>query len=488
MDNSLSTDVIYIDFSRAFDTIVFSKLLYKLQRYGISGCLLNWISGFLHNRTQSVVIDYCSSSTRPVLSGVPQGSVLGPILFLIFINDITCIINNLANLRLFADDVKLYTSILCDKSAEAIQACLNFIYDWSILWQMRINVLKCLVLTICKMQSSYVLYSYFINGQAIPRVNSARDLGITVTGDLQFNSHINTIVTRARQRISVLFRAFTSRNIQLMCKAYITYIRPLVEYNSIVWNPSQIHLIDLLENVQRKFTKRIPSISHLNYVERLKIINLESLELRRLKFDLINYYKFMVLPFNPELRQRFKFYIPPASSRSVYMDQQEKKKRSCNVIVTGLSQVPTADDKSVFGGMILQEMKKQVTVKYCKRIGNVNSNNRPQKLLVTLSNEDDARYLINNAKLLRKSKVEYVRTSVFINPDMTPAEAQAAYECRCARRQRKTTAAATVNHSSASHSADQQSISSNSQDIGASAGVQLLPPHQSLVNAQSIAQ
>ena len=101
-----------------------------------------------------------------------------------------------------------------------------------------------------------------------------------------------------------------------MNRSFVTYIRPLLEFNSIIWNPTQVFLIDSLENVQRKFTKRIPSISHLNYLDRLKFINLEPLELRRLKIDLVNYYKFLVLPFNPELKNRFTFYNPPSSSRS----------------------------------------------------------------------------------------------------------------------------------------------------------------------------
>ena len=316
LNNSFSTDIIYIDFSRAFDTIVFSKLLFKLQCYGVTGNLLTWISSFLHNRTQRVVVDYCFSFVKNVLSGVPQGSVLGTILFIIFINDINCAIMNLINLKLFADDAKLYTAITCDNSSSALQICLDVITNWTVIWQMTINVLKCIVLSICKPRSSHLLCKYFINGHEIVRSDSVRDLGITVTSNLQFNSHIDTIVSKARQRASVLFRGFISRNIQLLCKAYTIYIRPILEYNSIVWNPTQVHLIDALENVQRKFTKLIPSISHLSYYERLKSTGLDSLELRRLRSDLINYYKIIVQPFYPDLKKRFLFYEAPSSSRS----------------------------------------------------------------------------------------------------------------------------------------------------------------------------
>jgi hypothetical protein len=125
----------------------------------------------------------------------------------------------------------------------------------------------------------------------ISRRNSCADLGITISSDLSFERHINNIVFKARQRVSCcsLFRGFLSRNLRTMRLAFITYIRPLLKYNSIVWNPDFIYLIDLIENVQRNFTKRISSIASLSYPERLAILDLDLLELRRLRFYLISY-------------------------------------------------------------------------------------------------------------------------------------------------------------------------------------------------------
>lgn len=120
------------------------------------------------------------------------------------------------------------------------------------------------------------------------------------------------------QRASVLFRGFTSRDPNLLKKAFIVYIRPLLEYNCIVWNPTNVYLTNLLESVQRKFTKRIPSLSHLSYSARLASLNLEPLELRRLKFDLINYFKFLSLDFNPEIAKRFVVHHPHSSVRSTF--------------------------------------------------------------------------------------------------------------------------------------------------------------------------
>jgi hypothetical protein len=112
---------------------------------------------------------------------------------------------------------------------------------------------------------------YFINGVAIPCQNSYVDLGVTVTSNLSFELHINNIVSKARQRISILFRGFPTRHLYIMRQSFTTYIRPLLEYNSIVWNPSFIYLIDVIENVQRNFSKRIQSISSLSYLERLAV-------------------------------------------------------------------------------------------------------------------------------------------------------------------------------------------------------------------------
>jgi hypothetical protein len=145
---------------------------------------------------------------------------------------------------------------------------------------------------------------------------SVIDLGVHVTTDLNFKEHISSIVCKALQRSGVFFRGFTSRDLLLLRKAFITYIRPIVEYDTVLWNPTSIYLIDLIESVQRKFTKRIHSIAHLTYPERLLKLNLDSLELRRLRFDLIYYYKFIVLKQPQGLYDKFLFHVPPQSARS----------------------------------------------------------------------------------------------------------------------------------------------------------------------------
>ena len=315
LNSSQSTDIAYVDFSRAFDSIVFSKLLYKLQMYGISGSLLKWISSFLYGRTQRVVLENNFSSISNVLSGVPQGSVLGPVLFIIFINDIETVCAGSVKLTLYADDAKLYLNVNIHDFS--LQLALDRLFKWATDWQLCINILKCFILSIVKPNlNTASVTQYFMNGVSMDNVDQAKDLGILITTDLNFNSHISGIVSQALQRSSLIFRGFTSRDPALLRKAFITYIRPLVEYNSVIWNPCKVFLVDHIESVQRSFTKRMPSLSNLSYIDRLRKLDLEPLELRRLKFDLTNYYKIIVLSHSPCLKDHFIFHNPPPSARS----------------------------------------------------------------------------------------------------------------------------------------------------------------------------
>ena len=156
---------------------------------------------------------------------------------------------------------------------------------------------------------------YYLDGLPLARSTSVMDLGIEINSDLSFQSHIGSIVSKARQRVGVLFRGFHTRQVSFLKKAYITYIRPLLEYNSNIWNPTHVYLIDLMENVQRAFTKHVKAISKLSYIERLGIFNLEPLELRRLRYDLVQYYKILnyLTPLNPD--DYFKLHYPPTFAR-----------------------------------------------------------------------------------------------------------------------------------------------------------------------------
>jgi hypothetical protein len=158
--------------------------------------------------------------------------------------------------------------------------------SWANAWQLKINIGKCAVISL-NSKSLSSDFAYFIDGISISAHASHIDLGITIIQYLSFRAHIDNIVCKARQIISTLFRGFTSRDYDILQQAFITYVRPILVYNTIVWSPCTIQLIDLPESVQRHFSKRIPSLSLYPDAERLAILNLDFLELKRLRFNLV---------------------------------------------------------------------------------------------------------------------------------------------------------------------------------------------------------
>ena len=325
-----STDVIYIDFSRAFDSIVFDKLLFKLKHFGISGSLLSWIKNFLYNRKQCVVLDNCFSSVIDVLSGVPQGSVLGPILFILFIDDIDCVCTGVSTLKLFADDCRLYSEITLNTcNYTCLLQSLHNLCSWAKDNQLSINVIKCSILSIMPRSLNTqpsTLRSYSVNDFTLSFKSEVVDLGITISEDLSYKTHISNIVSKAYSRQSILFRGFVTRDLLFMRKAFVTYIRPIVEYDTPLWNPTEIYLIDLIESVQRDFSRRIPALSGLCYRDRLTKLNLDPLELRRLRYDLVQYYKILnnLTPLDPS--KYFSIYnsIPSSRSSPTYLSKPIK--------------------------------------------------------------------------------------------------------------------------------------------------------------------
>lgn len=290
LSHKQSIDVAYIDFKRAFDSVVHSKLYLKLKSLGINGNLLHWICDFLSNRFQAVRVANSTSTFRFVRSGVPQGSVLGPILFLVFINDIVDLFGSGLNLKLYADDVKLYTAIRDISSVGVLQSGLDKLNEWANEWQLSIAINKCSVLHIGKNNPQH---SYNLQSDSLCNAFETTDLGIVVDYKLRFSTHYASIVKKAHQRASLILRCFKCRDPLLLSKAFVVYVRPLLEYCSPVWAPVYTCDISLLESVQRRFTKRIAGMKDLTYPQRLTKLKLETLELRRLKTDLITMFKIL---------------------------------------------------------------------------------------------------------------------------------------------------------------------------------------------------
>jgi len=296
MQSKRITDVVYFDFRKAFDSVSYNKLLAKITAYGISGYLYEWIVAFLSNRKQAVRVDNVLSCFLNVISGVPQGSVLGPTLFLLFINDVCDVFGDLKVVcKLYADDVKLYTTYDLNETHCDLSTATQRLVSWSDTWQLSLSAQKC---TVCRLQNSKWHTSHdcnppvcHVNDFILPLSNTIRDLGVVVDSNLKFDKHVSAIVHKAHTRAKLILRCFTSRDRKLLVKAFCTYVRPLLEYCTPVWSPHYRYLIDMVEKVQRRFTKRLSGLRHLSYSDRLQVLGLQSLERRRLSHDLILVYK-----------------------------------------------------------------------------------------------------------------------------------------------------------------------------------------------------
>jgi len=289
IDNKNSVTVAYVDFAKAFDSVSHPKLFHKLKAYGITGNLLAWIEDLLTGRTQRVKVGIALSLLSFIRSGVIQGSSIGFLLFLMFINDLIEIFENEVRIKMFADDLKIYTVITTSSDENMLQQNLNRLSIWATEWQLPIAIRKCHILQIgrCLLDP----FEFSIDQTVIDPVLSISDLGVTVDQTLTFWKHIQTITSKAHARANLIIRCFISRDTHSLINAFKVYVRPLLEYCSTVWSPYTLKGISAVEQVQRRFTKRLRGMYWLSYTQRLEKLNLETLELRRLRADLILTYK-----------------------------------------------------------------------------------------------------------------------------------------------------------------------------------------------------
>ena len=285
LDKYNSVDTIYLDFQKAFDTVPHKRLMEKLKGYGISGTLFKWLEHFLIGRKQRVVLNGEESQWSPVTSGIPQGSVLGPVLFLLYINDLPDVVNNLV--KLFADDTKLYAVVNNEDDQTSLQNDIDSLIEWSDTWLLKFNRSKCKHLHLGRDTDS----SYKIAGEIISKTTEEKDLGITIDKQLKFQAHIGIQVKKANQILGIIRRSFTYIDEEMFSVLYKSLVRPHLEYGSSVW--SVIYKKDAiqLENVQRRATKMVPNIRNLTYSNRLKHLGLPTLQYRRLRTDIIQTFK-----------------------------------------------------------------------------------------------------------------------------------------------------------------------------------------------------
>ena len=289
-------DVAYLDFRKAFDLVSHKHLLLKLQKHGINGQIGNWIKAFLENRKQKVVIRGHESDELEVLSGVPQGSVLGPLLFLIFINDLPkC---TACPVCLFADDSKIYCKVPrgnkvlpeLEGSQELLQNDLDELQKWADKWKMSFNVDKCKIMHLGYDNGKH---EYNLNGTTLMETTEEKDLGVLIDKNLKFTSHIKSIVAKANRMIGLIKISFESIDKEMFLTLYKALIRPLLEYCVHAWSPHLETDITLLENVQRRATRMVREFNQLSYEERLKELGLPTLKDRRIRGDMILTYRLL---------------------------------------------------------------------------------------------------------------------------------------------------------------------------------------------------
>lgn len=251
------------------------------------------MTDILSCRKQCVTLNGVSSDWTSVTSGVPQGSVLGPLLFIIYINDLPDVVKS--HCKLFADDAKLYKQIANVQDFEAIQEDLFELCRWTLKWQLFFNLNKCKVLHIGQNNPQYSYKMTDMKGTMIDLqcVDNEKDLGIIFQSNLKFDQHISMTVNKANKILGLIKRTFSYLDKNSFLCLYKSLVRSHLDYGDSIWFPVYKKDIRIIENIQRRATRLLPQIKHLSYKERLKELNLSTLMYRRRRGDLIKVFKIL---------------------------------------------------------------------------------------------------------------------------------------------------------------------------------------------------
>ena len=297
VDSGKSIDVAYFDYAKAFDKVSHRLLLIKLRAYGIDGKLLAWLAAWLENRKQRVIVGNSKSPWLPVISGTTQGTVLGFLLFLIFINDLPseCAPEDESLVLLLADDTKTFQAISENASQqsenqEQLQNRVDRIAQWASKWRMEINPSKSKVMHIGKKNPGL---PYRINGTEITAVTTEKDIGFWVTDDLSSSTHVHKARCKALAEIARIRRNFSFVDKKAFCILYNQRIRPHLDFGMAVCPPGTVAEAKLLESVQSKATAMVHGLRHKNSEERRRALGLMTLEQRRERGDLIEVFKIL---------------------------------------------------------------------------------------------------------------------------------------------------------------------------------------------------
>ena len=291
VDRGGAADIFYLDFSKAFDKVPHQRLLQKISVKGIGGHILAWITDWLKARTQAVRVGDVESEKSGVGSGVPQGSVLGPLLFDVFIDDIDDWAEQVDLMLKFADDTKGLKEIKGDSDRAKLQETLDRLVEWALKWCMEFNIPKCKIMHIGRRNPNF---RYMMNGQELQTVEEEKDIGVLVTNSLKPTKHCQKAANMGQAVLKQLAKNFHYRDRYTFKKLYIQYVRPHLEFASPAWSPWLEADKNVLEDVQQKAVKMISGLrSEDSYEEKCREIGLDTLEVRRTRQDLVQTFKIL---------------------------------------------------------------------------------------------------------------------------------------------------------------------------------------------------
>lgn len=323
MDKGIPVDVIYTDFQKAFDSVNHKILKKKLNDLGFSDNLCDFFWSYLTGRVQYVHYRGRTSEKFTCPSGVPQGSNLGPLLFLLFVNDLPTVIQD-SEILMYADDVKMYRSIEHHTDFESLQRDLDRLACWSIENRLSLNVGKCTYTTFTR-KKQYTKYEYAITGKKLTRSDKVRDLGILLDRELTFHDHIESVMSRAKRMAYFIVRNSANfKKTSTLKILYFSFVRSLLEFGVLVWFPHTVTVTEKIEKIQNRFLKYVyfkdfeyyPDSENIPYDELLVGYEIESLKKRREKTAIMFLYDLIHGNINDEkLLQEINIWVPKTQSR-----------------------------------------------------------------------------------------------------------------------------------------------------------------------------